>query len=362
MKSNKKKMLLLMLVIAVCAQPAFGRNIFTVFLQDYSVMSPIDFYGLLLDQDGNPVPDAKVPYMISLPLGYRIYSCRTQADGRFEIHRGKGLMLDIQDISVKGYEYHGYQNNTKFDYQTCMTKHHVPDKDNPVVFHIRKKNPERVYLYVLGDDIKMMLDKRIPVRGYDLAHHTGGLHNELWNGCRLFCDLEMSGEFDEEARQWTVTFTAHGENAGLLPITDKKLYEAPADGYRKSVMMHLAEKEALDENRQGPITLYMYARLRDPGYYARLEICCLRSGNRVSTSEAPDPWVYIHVDETVINPYGTRSLENLFTYPRDWGKLKLDWDELGRLQDIIRDAFQKQELVPMPDFRRLGKGGRDIID
>ncbi|MBR6057262.1 MAG: hypothetical protein IKP58_03730, partial [Victivallales bacterium] len=307
------------------------------------------------------------PYLIYKPLGISRYSCKTQADGRFEIHRGKGLMLDIEDISLKGYEYHEYQNETRFDYQTDMTKRHVPDKANPVVFRIRRKNPERVYLYQRSMRELYLDNRKWKIAGYDLAQQTHGRHNELLSGRRpIFCDLEMSGEFDEEARQWTVTFTANGENAGLLPISEEKLYEAPSDGYRKSVTMHLSEKENYVEkhckNKDGYV--YLYARLRDPGYYARLEIPYLYSGNGSSDNYH---YVCFETRHVFINPYGTRCLEHLYTYPddtdaRDKLHRKLDWDERDKLYDTIDQAFRNQELVPMPDFRKLGKGGKDIID
>ena len=366
MKQNHKMIIKLALAVVVCVQPLFGRNFFSVVMGAYSTMAPIDFYGVLLDQDGNPVADAKVPYLIYKPLGISRYSCKTQADGRFEIHRGKGLMLDIEDISLKGYEYHENQNETRFDYQTDMTKHHVPDKANPVVFRIRRKNPERVYLYELGW-VKMQVSRRTPVSSYDLANHTHGRHNQIQSGRgRIFCDLEMSGEFDEGTRQWTVTFTANGENAGLLPISDEKLYEAPADGYRKSVTMNLSEEEDYTREHGKHGKVYLYARLRDPGYYARFEIFILRS-HSTSTSKGPDRWISFTVSGVFINPYGTRCLEHLYTYPDDTEALdelhrKLDWDELDKLKDTIDQAFRNQELVPMPDFRKLGKGGKDIID
>ena len=365
MKSNHKKIILLVMAVVVGVQPLLGHSFFSVVMGAYSTMAPIDFYGVLLDQDGNPVPDANVPYLIYRPLGISRYSCKTHADGRFEIHRGKGLMLDIEEISLKGYEYHENQNETRFDYETDMTKRHVPDKANPVVFRIRRKNPERVYLYQRGIRELYLDNRKWKIAGYDLAQQTHGRHNEILSGRRpIFCDLEMSGEFDEEARQWTVTFTANGENAGLLPISDEKLYEAPADGYRKSVTMNLSEEEDYTREHGKHGKVYLYARLRDPGYYARLEIRYLFSKNG---SSGKYHYVRFEADNIFINPYGTRCLEHLYTYPDDtdaWDELqrKLDWDELDKLKDTIDQAFRNQELVPMPDFRKLGKGGKDIID
>ena len=78
-------------------------------------------------------------------------------------------------------------------------------------------------------------------------------------------------------------------------------------------------------------------------------------------------YVYFDADNIFVNPYGTRCLENLYTQPNDTDardKLyrKLDRNERDKLYDTIEHAFKNQELVPMPDFRKLGKGGKDIID
>ena len=70
----------------------------------------VRYYGLLLDQNDNPVQGAKVEYEIHRAALYVPIvtkgSVKTGKDGRFSIHGLPASLMDILDIKLKGYEYH----------------------------------------------------------------------------------------------------------------------------------------------------------------------------------------------------------------------------------------------------------------
>ncbi len=110
-------------------------------------LTPITFYGKVVDQFGNPVPTAKVEYVTNdSPSGHGTkHSMEADDSGLFSFH-GAGISLYIS-VSKAGY-YHinlappwdklGSSNG--FEYaKVGGNKPHHPDKANPVVFVLYKQ-------------------------------------------------------------------------------------------------------------------------------------------------------------------------------------------------------------------------------
>ena len=71
---------------------------------------------------------------------------------------------------------------------------------------------------------------------------------------------------DLEKKEWRVTFKTNGEHSSLQ-LRDEFLYEAPEDGYAKSIDVVFP----FSEHCRFPVK-YLYVRLREPGMYSRFGI------------------------------------------------------------------------------------------
>ena len=124
-----------------------------------------------------------------------------------------------------------------------------------------------------------------------------------WEMERAFWDIEATGEADTEKGVWNVTLKTNGENSGIQRL-DTLLYETPADGYQKelSLTIPFGRERFQHGGDEKPLSIsHFYARLREPGMYARLDV------EEISANEK-ELLIYCKV---FINPYGERSLEKL---------------------------------------------------
>ena len=221
-----------------------------------------------------------------------------------------------------------------FEFRSSRRDLHRPDKEKPVIFHLRKKHSEAVVLLISRASILLSAPKNISWFGWDVA------------SCRewtepaapdpgYFRDYEVMGEHDAEKKEWTLTIRMNGEQAGVL-VSDKLLYEAPADGYAKEVSLTFKYSDK-------PPLKHLYLRLRDCGMYARLDI----DHGRIS-----EKGVFFFC-RTVINPYGSRSLEDL---------VYVSSDESGELIlkcfKEARKAMKEQRFAPRPPFEQWIKDGK----
>ena len=155
----------------------------------------------------------------------------------------------------------------------------------------------------------------------------------------------------------------NGENAGIQ-IGDELLYEAPADGYAKELVMTFKYDKPIDrwsigesqEKQHQQLPKHLYLRLRNPGLYARLDLksaSVLREGL----------WLRF---EGVVNPYGSRSLEPLLSIydKNNWDEItdtkKIDYIHLSDYRDEAIKAMKEQRLAPRPPFEQWIKEGKAI--
>jgi hypothetical protein len=303
--------------------------------------SKIDFYGRLLDQYDNPVPCATISYrtsgygLIGLAPRYKSNTAVSDEEGKFEIHDGKWGLLFIDKIDCTGYEFKfGNGNMRGFEFRSNRTDRYRPDKENPVVFRLRKKHSEAVVLRSCKSRIWLSNDTEEEWTGWDLAKGAPATSTRKGNA-DYFWDYKVTGENYPEKKEWTVTIKMNGENAGIL-VSDKLLYEAPADGYAKEVALTFKYSDK-------PPLKHLYLRLRDCGMYARLD---MEHGN------VSEKGVYFSC-KMVINPYGSRSLEPLLSTSQE--------DSSSMFVQCHNDAdraMQEQRLAPRPPFEQWIREGK----
>ena len=297
----------------------------------------VDFYGVVLNQFGRPVPDAVIHYRTSayglLRPTYRTGRVSSGADGRFEIHGGVAAFLYITGIVRSGHEFSN--GITGFDYDRSYTSRHRPDREHPVVFRLREKRAPGTYLLKESFRIHLTAEDGGGFWCQDLAKGWRYFSRESVNP-KAFPDLEVTGVPDRERREWRLTIRTNGGQSGIQ-IRDDLLYEAPADGYARTA------QAVFPFVGQGKFPVrYLYLRLREPGMYARFSIN--------DSSESTDQWLYLRCDG-VINPYGDRSFEPL-SFNAD-----VDFRGFSQCRKEATEAFEKQRLAPRPPFEEWVRDG-----
>ena len=298
----------------------------------------IDFYGIVIDQYGKPVEGAKAAFHASaygiLRPKYTRLAAVSGADGRFEIHAGKGARLDLENMECHGYEFPREGNTRGFTYDLAYVERHRPDKANPVVFRLRKKHSEAVVLLSCKSSIWLSDDTEEEWTGWDLAKGAPATSTRKGNA-DYFWDYEVTGEHDAEKKEWTLTIKMNGEQAGVL-MSDKLLYEAPADGYAKEVTLTFKYSDK-------PPLKHLYLRLRDCGMYARFD---------VEHGHVSENGVFFSC-KVLVNPYGSRSLEPLFSTKQE-GSSAL----FVQCRNEADRAMKQQRLAPRPPFEQWIKEGK----
>ena len=122
--------------------------------QDVTIglFSPIVFYGKVVDQNGDPVPQTRISVITEVftPNPLTLFTTKTRtrfnsdSDGFFH-YNGVGRMISVYIWPPDGYDHTDYSSSRDFYYgQTYGEKEkkiHNPDKNNPVIFKLRKKEP-----------------------------------------------------------------------------------------------------------------------------------------------------------------------------------------------------------------------------
>lgn len=188
----------------------------------------LDFYGKVIDQNGQPVVDAKVKGYVMTGLGFdgtkeTLHLTQTDAEGDFEFLGLHGIRLGV------GPEKEGYQfiqrgnGNWSLDQKT--------DPGNRTIFHMWKfQGAEPIVAYSIST--------AIPCNGtptsYDLLTgkkvSSGG--DFVITLTRNPVNIVRGQPFD-----WSVTLQIPG--GGLTDMNDLYPNEAPADGYQPSVTINM---------------------------------------------------------------------------------------------------------------------------
>ena len=372
------------ILIFVCAICAISRGPWAMLafftlpfrLGDWVIAHQVDFRGRLLDQNGQPVQLATIQYEISNSMNYRAGKVESNNDGVFEIHEGKGNTLYIKEVDKRGYAFRGWEQKDYFG-GIEISREHVAASE-PVVFHLRKKHGEAVVLGNIKTCISFNDNMEEKWLGNDMARNCTGTPEwvakhlprgasgssknikPMLNEEPVFWDYEATGENHPEKQEWVIHIKMNGENAGIQ-IGNKMLYEAPAEGYAKEIVLTVKysgrhrysygdkyiDKDVEELFQTYP--KYLYLRLRNPGMYARLD---LRHANATGEN------IYLEF-EGVVNPYGSRSLEPLLSI---YDKKKSVYDitemekekfrEFFKCRDEAKKAMKEQRLAPRPPFEQ----------
>ena len=355
---------------------------------------PIKSYGLVLDQNDDPVPGVivtahigsvnpimdTISYVTFSPMfiWQRAVHRHTNKEGRFKITGYYGNSLNIQNISSKNnkYEYNRFAGTKNIETNPKYRDYIKPDPKNPIIYRMRKLGETTFILNGQIRDITASFDANRPqnsIAYFDIFQRTQLNQKELetmyWRGVPIARDLKISAKWEEPYNRWAITFAAGTEKGGIQ-ISNKILYMAPETGYKPEVTFYVyfqedksinhvyieefpsepfEPEEYLDGYRGG--RYYFYLKSRDSEIYSRIK---MELDSTFYSKSKLELWRM----KITTNPYaGERCLDMEPNIPYELRK---------NLEKEIDDAFQKypNARIPAPDLpaRIRAYGGRAAGD
>lgn len=305
----------------------------------------VEFYGKIVDQYGQPVVKAVIivdviqfSYEGTLPIEIQLTS---NESGLFAVEPGKnsvkGCSMFIRDIKKQGYAIRydqGKEGDRSADYMKDNPNRFKADKNNPVIFHMRKKWEYPAFLFEEPYlELEVRADEFGITRGYDFIQQERikNLSNPEGESGILVCDLQVAATFNTNSSKWQVVLSPGGTNGGII-VSDQLLYEAPQDGYQ-------SEYTFTPEDRQPVKSKYIYLRSRNLPIYSRLELDDFNANEEFFRLNG----------RSVTNPYGERNLEQATDLP---------YEVIKKLTDEARAALRSNTYPAKADLPELIKAAK----
>lgn len=192
-------------------------------------LTPIVFYGKVVDTDGTPIDGASVSISSadSMEDNHSEYERTTDASGLFSIStHGMGLVINI---SKDGY-YKTKQSSGSFGYtKEGGSPNPHPDPKNPAIFVLKKMGtPES--LIVIHRNVKILPDGT----QVQMNLRTGNTFNVTAGDIEVQAWIHDEGILPNHNRyyDWRCVITVPG--GGIQTRTGEFDFEAPVDGYQNS--------------------------------------------------------------------------------------------------------------------------------
>lgn len=286
------------------SQSEFLDNIQKAITLQNSYNSKFEFYGLVVDQHGDPIEGAfvrmqttKYKRSIGLKIDYshedfirNSEAVYTDASGRFEFREGFGSSLLIEEISKEGYV--AARGKMNISFLSTSGALHKPDSSSPVVYTMWKKSGAEP---LVKEDFRMRFYKGDPPQGISLVQGRWIKTNTADADLIISASMEEPDSKRPFQYDWQVTIAP--VNGGLIETDDIFPYEAPESGYQKNYSF--SQKKG-DVNWVSSIpNLSFYIKSRDGQIYGNLMIdfSTHRSGR------------FFTVVKILANPNGSRNLE-----------------------------------------------------
>lgn len=198
---------------------------------------PIEFYGKVVDQFGNPLADvavyASVIYNTGSKSGIDKDETKTDAQGLFSLRGLRGRTLGI-GLEKAGYEDVGDHGPFQYTQLVKEEERHVPDAKKPVLFTLWKLHGAEPMIHgekdfkiaPNGEPVRVdLMTGKIVKEGGDLVismHHMQVPHGTVYAHFDWSAEVAIvEGGFIEESRR---------------RITG--MYEAPESGYQPTLTLH----------------------------------------------------------------------------------------------------------------------------
>lgn len=225
---------------------------------------PIEFWGKVIDQDGNPLEDVNIQYRIQQPRAIWdshsiVKSIITDSAGCFYIAGEKGSSFSFESFRKNGYRNAGGQKLT-FGYSDGTGKY-TPDKFKPNVYTLIKEDKIQG-LFFFSRQLLLNWDN-VPVR-YNLK--TG--------------EIDSSGEIQITARRGKIVsegrqarydwaFRVQAIRGGIIEVSREEAYMAPEKGFKEFWECGYLATDPQWRIARGDIHLSFHL---ENGNYGRLEL------------------------------------------------------------------------------------------
>lgn len=236
--------------------------------------APIAFYGRVVDQNGNPVPDAEVGYTAAdaFNASGSQFTGKSDAAGYFRIAgiKGGGLLVGV---GKEGYYPLEGKSSQNFGYGmgTDSTRRPPPTKESPAVFVLHKMGKTEPL-------VRVEQSARIPKNGTPATVNlmTGRLSPNSDFRIEAWTEAPVQGR----KFSWRCRVTVPG--GGLVEREGQFDFEAPEDGYKESVELGMpAGADQWTSQQEGDY----FVKLPD-GRFARIRFTMIAGGNHYFLLEA----------------------------------------------------------------------------
>jgi hypothetical protein len=224
---------------------------------------PIEFYGRVVDQDGNGIPGVKVVGRFGRMVGYREVESakveKTDAEGLFAFTgiSGDGIVFDFEKA---GYKLATRKRNFRYSAVNPEPGVVLPTPGNPTVFKMwRTEGPVPTivradYLYVPGDGEEVVVDveKGTAMKDY--------LHGDIAVSVK-WTKLQPPKTWPAE---WSLTF--RGVGGGVMAGEVDNRVRVPTEGYTSSYVDSI-----VNDVGNYHLSKVFYYRSHDGKKYAKFE-------------------------------------------------------------------------------------------
>lgn len=253
--------------------------------------TPIQFYGQVIDENTNPVPEAQIHFIWTdlSPSGNAERVATSDANGFFTLGGVSGKHL-IVEVSKAGY--YSYQPFGASFFYAGENHNFVPESANPVVFRLKKRGVAEPLIHIqapLGGPKAF----KIPRNGQpvEISLATGKSVPSGEGDLRVRCWTDDQGKQAGQKYAWKCEIAVPG--GGLTQYSDDLQFEAPPDGYHPTDTIQWLETA-------DPWSSHGFAKyfLKLPnGMFARINFEMVAGGDH-----------FFRI-ESFFNPSGSRNLE-----------------------------------------------------
>lgn len=233
-----------------------------------SLNMPIEFYGVVIDQNNNPVPEAEVHYsaLDKFDAPGSAYQGRSDASGVFSIKGVRGAVLNV-GVRKKGYYPIGEKSTGMFAYGIGAdeVRRKPPTQNAPAIFVLHKIGQTESLVHF--DQYYKISRTGEPV---EVNLETGKLTDRGDLRVQAWTDDLHSGK--KVRYDWKCLLSVPG--GGLLERVNEFAFEAPVGGYNESVEIAMQHNTA----RWSPQGQWSYFVKLADGRYARVEFKMIAGG------------------------------------------------------------------------------------
>ena len=235
----------------------------------------INFYGKVIDQDGNPVDGARVRF--SAPSSFldieqgSVDGPTSGTDGTFAITGKSGAGIQVS-VSHPSY-YETQKSHGQFTYFENTEKN--PSSSNPAIFVLRKKG-EAEPLLKQKQVLRNVPKNGQPVRVGLAGQNGADLSIQAWTSPR------PAGAANNAPFDWKVRVEVPG--GGLVAYGDAYQFEAPEGGYAQFVEFAMPAT-GVDGKWRDRFEETFFIKLAN-GNYARMRFQMIAGGNHFAVVES----------------------------------------------------------------------------